>query len=102
MPAQWEETVPDGQTEKARMAQEIRYCLATKLRINAVKPIVDTERGGEVALHNQMVDSYNALCGRFKYEPSVYETVRGEVQAETSAIVKLARSAWLRRSLGLN
>lgn len=82
--------------------EQIKYCLAEDVRIDAVKQVMQNTKKSEVDNLNRLVADYNSRCGHFKYRSGTLESVQGEIALERSEIERLAKSEWVRNSLGLD
>ena len=61
---------------------EIRYCVAEKIRIGAANGVVDLYNNVEIGIYNRYINDYNARCSSFKY----YRSQLSNAQAEAEAI----------------
>lgn len=58
---------------------QIRYCLAQKIRIESWEAAIKTRARAAVDAYNAGVEDFNARCGHFKYRRNAFEAVRAEV-----------------------
>ena len=63
---------------------EIRYCLAEKIRIDGWQKTVDNYNHESVDAFNAQVHDYNGRCGHFKYREGVLQRVENEVNPRYS------------------
>jgi hypothetical protein len=73
---------------------QIRYCVAEKIRLEVINPLVDTEVEHEVDRFNARVADYNGRCSQFKYKRGTLEQARAEIESQRSTIERLARLQW--------
>lgn len=80
------------------MDSEIRYCLAEKIRLGAWEGAVNTRSSAGVDQFNRAIGEYNSRCGSFRYRQSTMNSIRPEVEARRSELVRqgLAHAAHFR------
>lgn len=61
------ETKPPGGQNLVLSREQIRYCLAEDIRLNATKSAVNNYVNAEVDRFNAMVADYNSRCSSFRY-----------------------------------
>jgi hypothetical protein len=96
-----EETAPPVGSGLQLDASQIRYCLSEKIRINAVRTLVQDEAAPELTAFNAKVDDYNARCGSFQYPDGLLSQVTTEVEQARNGIERQARTDWLRTTEGI-
>ena len=67
-------------------ANQIRYCLSQKIRMNGWNKTVDSYNHESVAAFNSAVADFNARCSHYKYRGGVLERVQGEVAQLTARL----------------
>jgi hypothetical protein len=81
-------------------ANQIRYCLAEKIRLNVINSLVssqstqDVEGFNRIVRFNLKVDDYNSRCAQFRYEVDTFDRVRKDVEAHRKTIEQQARHQW--------
>jgi hypothetical protein len=80
---------------------QIRYCTKEKIRIDAFELVVNNAYAHEVDRFNGIVNDYNLRCGEYRYRKGDVERVQREINPMSEAITSLAKSEWVRDSLGL-
>jgi hypothetical protein len=65
---------------------QIAYCISEKIRINAMKPLVDNYNSSDVNIFNMAVDDYNSRCGSYKYKSGSLEYVKRKVNENVSML----------------
>jgi len=75
----WIESKPPVGTNNVLKQDQIRYCLAEDVRIDAAEPLVDDYSQGAIARFNAMVNDYNRRCGSFRYRSGSLEAVQREI-----------------------
>lgn len=58
---------------------QIAYCLAQKVRLEAAQSAANNSVDAEIDRFNAMVDSYNGRCGHYRYHQSDYDRARAYV-----------------------
>lgn len=61
---------------------QVRYCLAEGIRLDAAREVINNGTLNYVDRFNAMIDDYNSRCGNFRYRQGVLDSVRSEVEAE--------------------
>jgi hypothetical protein len=93
-----EELVPPVGSGLVLNAAQIRYCLSEKIRVTAVRALVQDEASPDLTAFNAKVDDYNARCSSFQYPSGLLEQVTAEVEQRTSGIETQARNDWIKAS----
>lgn len=60
---------------------EIRYCLAEKIRMDAAQSVIDEVNWDQVDQFNAMVSDYNSRCGEFRYRQGSMSDAQRDVEA---------------------
>ncbi len=74
---------------------QIRYCVAQKIRLGAWEQATQLVNGADVDRFNERVADYNARCGHYKYRRGAQERVVAEMEADRYTIESGARATWL-------
>lgn len=89
---------PPVSTNNVHSSAELRYCLATDIRIEALRP--QSNSNSEIDAFNRIVDDFNRRCGSFRYRAGALESARREVERYRAVIVENALDGlFLERSL---
>jgi hypothetical protein len=75
------EVKPPPGTDLTLSASQILYCLAQKVRLDAMERIVDLRVGTQVRAFNGLVDDYNLRCVSYHYRRADMEEARKRVEA---------------------
>ena len=84
---------PVGQ-ELVLDTNQIRYCLAEGMRLDTIRPLVNTQVADEVDRFNARAEDFNSRCSHYKYERGTFERVQEEIEAQRERIESLARRQW--------
>lgn len=79
-PAQLQEDRPPTGRDLVFSTDQIRYCLAEEVRMEAAKSAFNQYSDVHVARFNGMVDDYNSRCGSFRYRSGALESARRDVE----------------------
>ncbi|WP_338879010.1 peptidoglycan-binding domain-containing protein [Achromobacter veterisilvae] len=80
--------------------EQIRYCLAEDIRMDAAKSALNTYSDYDVDRFNAMVADYNSRCGNFRYRSGALEGARREIEPYRSLFQSEGRSRFARASIG--
>jgi hypothetical protein len=80
-PEPFSETMPSAGTGQSLTTDELRYCLAEKVRMDAAQAVVDGNDWPQVDRFNAMVADYNSRCGEFRYRSSSMSIAQDDVNA---------------------
>jgi hypothetical protein len=94
------EKPPVGRNQVLSVPQ-IRYCTKENIRINAFELVVNKAYAREVDRFNGIVNDYNLRCGEYRYRKGDVERVQREINPMSETITSLAKTEWVRDSLGL-
>ncbi len=72
---------------------EVRYCLSEKIRLEAMKAVVDTRSSIHIRNFNDRVSDYNLRCGKYRYRQSDMSLAQSEVERIRSRLEAAAREA---------
>ena len=76
--------------------EQIRYCLAEDIRMEAAKAVVNSYNDGDVDRFNALVVDYNSRCGSFRYRSGALEGARREIESYRSQLQSEGRSKFAR------
>ena len=82
------ELVPPVGTEVALTTEQIRYCLAEGIRLDAMHGQIKQPSHGIVVRFNALVDDYNSRCSSFRYQGDTLDREKAEVELRRSALLK--------------
>lgn len=80
-PESFSETTPSIAAGQTLTGDELRYCLAEKVRMDAAEGFVNGYDWPQVEQFNAMVADYNARCGEFRYRPGAMSRAQDDVDA---------------------
>ncbi|WP_298285240.1 hypothetical protein [Acidocella sp.] len=80
-PEPFSETMPSVGMGQSLTTDELRYCLAEKVRMDAARAVVNGYDWPQVDRFNAMVADYNSRCGEFRYRPSSMSIAQDDVNA---------------------
>jgi hypothetical protein len=80
-PEPFSETMPSIAAGQTLGLDEIRYCLAEKVRMDAAQNVVNEYDWPQVERFNTMVNSYNERCGEFRYRSGSLFVAQEDVDA---------------------
>ncbi|MDR0816758.1 MAG: hypothetical protein LBN28_05155 [Desulfovibrio sp.] len=82
--------IPPVGSGKILSSQQIRWCVREKIRVEAIKPRVDSYSEKSVNYFNVLVENYNSRCSSFKYRSNNLNLARNDVEREKQKIVEEA------------
>jgi hypothetical protein len=88
-----DEVLPPVATGEVLSERQIRWCLAEKRRIDAVRPVLDRFDRDEVRRFNERVANLNARCSSYRYFGSARQDAAAWVEAEGPRLEREAREA---------
>ena len=74
---------------------EIRYCLAEKIRLDAAETVLNTYREPDVDRFNRYINDYNSRCGEYRYRPGSFDRARRDVEPYRSQLQSEGRSRFV-------
>lgn len=77
-------------------ADQISYCLAEKIRINASDTVINKHVTSDVARYNEYVDDFNSRCKAFRYRQGELESVRSDLESYRAQLETEGRSRFVR------
>ncbi len=80
--------------------EQIRYCLAEDIRMDAAKSALNNYSDYDVDRFNAMVADYNSRCGSFRYRSGALEGAGREIEPYRSQLQSEGRSRFARSSTG--
>lgn len=81
VPAPAVETKPPVGDGLLLSIEQIRYCLAQKIRLEGAQTLVNSYNHAQVDRFNRMVDDYNSRCAHYRYRTGTLDTARAQVNA---------------------
>lgn len=81
-PAPKIESLPPVGTGILLSEDQIRYCLAEGIRLDAARGAVNQYNQSDISRFNGMISDYNSRCSQFRYRQGSLESVRAQVEAE--------------------
>lgn len=78
---QYREVLPPIAQNATLGRDQIRYCVAEDIRLEAARRVLNGARSWEIQRFNDMVQDYNARCSSFRYRSGALQSVRSEVEA---------------------
>ena len=93
----FEEEVPPIGENNLLSEEQIRYCLAQIIRIEATRPLLNRYRPEQVDYFNHAVADYNSRCGRYRYEGDAHDAAKGLVEENRAQVERDARDAYAKR-----
>ena len=91
-PAAIEEEMPAQASGLIWNRKQIAYCLAERIRLEAMQAGETSMTNKVVAKFNAFVDDYNLRCGNYKYRPSDMQEARAWVEGRRSRLETEARA----------
>jgi hypothetical protein len=94
------ESRPLEGTDRVLNANEIAYCLAEGVRIDAVKPLINPKSNREIDGFNEHVSEFNIRCAQFRYRNTEMNRARAYVAAQHDTLVSEVQtwpSQWRQR-----
>jgi hypothetical protein len=81
-PAPAIETPPPVGTGIVLSTDQIRYCLAEGIRLDAARGALNQYSQFDTSRFNGMISDYNSRCSQFRYRQGSLESVRAQVESE--------------------
>ena len=76
--------------------EQIRYCLAEKIRLDAAENVINNYIDSDVDRFNGHVADYNSRCGEFRYRQGALESARKDVEPYRGQLQAEGRSRFVR------
>lgn len=92
VPASVYESPPSPIFGQTLNANEIAYCLAQEVRLQAAQTIISSRNSTQVDDYNVKVDDYNARCGNYRYQTSDRILAQGYVDGIRGDLEQQGRS----------
>ncbi len=73
--------VPIATPDQVLSQGEIKYCLAERARLEAMKLIIDERRQTHITNFNYRVGDYNARCSSYRYRQADMNSAQAEIEA---------------------
>jgi hypothetical protein len=80
--------MPSVGTNNVLSIQEIRWCIRSLIRIEAMRGVINTNYG--IDAFNRIVNDYNSRCERYQYRESAQSQAERDVEACRSQIISEA------------
>ena len=80
-----EYTKPPVGTNNVLYVSEIRWCIRERIRIEAIRDVLDTDEG--INEFNRIVNNYNSRCGSYRYRQGSRSRAERDVEPSRSQIV---------------
>jgi TonB family protein len=77
--------------------EQITYCLAQTIRVEAIRPLVNRYRREQVEFFNAVVAAFNARCQSYRYEGNARDNAKAQVEAHHAQIEADARDSYTKR-----
>jgi TonB family protein len=87
-----EDMPPVGRGEMFSEGQ-IRYCLAQRVRIDAIRPLLNRYDHDEIRRFNEQVADLNSRCSSYRYSGSALQDARAWLESTRPRIEQAARDA---------
>ena len=91
------EVKPPPGTDLTLPASQILYCLAQKIRLDTMEPIVDTKSAAQLGGFNGLVDDYNLRCLSYHYRFADMAVAQRRAELLRAALTREAKTqvaAW--------
>ncbi|WP_265706358.1 peptidoglycan-binding domain-containing protein, partial [Verminephrobacter aporrectodeae] len=72
--------MPPVGTNNVLTSEQLRYCVAEEIRLNAAKEVTNNYNDSDVDRFNGIVADYNSRCGQSRYRSGSLEGARAEVE----------------------
>ena len=73
--------VPAGGANQVFSQGEIKYCLAERVRLEAMQGMLDKTRDAHITNFNFRVDDFNSRCSNYRYRETDMALARSEIDA---------------------
>lgn len=81
-----DESKPAAMRGQVLSRSEIRYCLAERVRVEAVADFIDATSDNHIDRYNSIVADYNSRCSNYKYRDSDMNAAKAAVDASGPAL----------------
>lgn len=96
-PPPFDEGLPPVGKGQLLSEEQVAYCLAQSIRLDAVRPLVDRYRKAEVEYFNALARDFTSRCGSYLYEGNARDVAKGLVEANRARVESDARAAYAER-----
>ncbi len=96
-PYPFEEQVPPVGKGNLFSEEQISYCLAQSIRIEALRPLVNRYKKAQVEYFNAQTADFNSRCESYRYLGEAREAAKAAVEGSRSRIEDDARAAYAKR-----
>ena len=93
---------PPVGTDLVLSTAQMRYCITEKIKVSAIKPVLNRYASKEVDDFNAMISDFNSRCGSYRYREGTLEGIRSEVESRRGSIEHEAKRHWVRQHVGVN
>jgi TonB family protein len=97
MPLTEEEALPPVGKGNMFSDEQLRYCLAQLVRVDAVRPLLDRYEHEEVEHFNALVADFNARCGSYRYKGNALDEAKAWLEENRVKIDAAARETYTKR-----
>jgi TonB family protein len=77
--------------------EQIAYCLAQGIRVEAMRTLVNRYRREQVDFFNAVVAGFNARCQSYRYEGDARDNAKAQVETHRAQIEADARDSYVKR-----
>jgi len=97
IPLTEDEALPPAGKGNMFSDEQLRYCLAQLVRVDAVRPLLDRYEREEVEQFNAMVADFNARCGSYRYKGPALDEAKAWLEEHRAQIDAAARESYMKR-----
>jgi len=90
-----EEHPPIG-TGLVLQRDQVRYCIAEDVRIEAGRRVLDRKSSAAVRTFNEFIEDFNSRCSKFRYPEGVLDVVRQQVETVRDLLEAEGRARFAR------
>lgn len=99
LPSRPAETKPSVGRNNVLQTDQIRYCLAEKIRLEAAESVVNNYDDSDVDRLNGYINDYNSRCAEYRYRSGALEGARRGLEPYRSQLQAEGRNRFSRSSL---
>lgn len=92
VPSRPTEVMPSAGTNNTLDVEQIRYCVAEKIRLDASESAVDRYNNNDVDRFNAMAADFNSRCGQYRYRRGTLERAKSDIEPYRSQLEAEGRS----------
>ena len=97
MPLTEDEALPPVGKGNMFSDEQLRYCLAQLVRVDAVRPLLDRYEREEVEHFNALVADFNARCASYRYKGNALDEAKAWLEESRAKIEAAARESYTKR-----